>query len=277
MRFVTPIVKFGIATVVLAALAGCAPDYSPNTYAGVAVQQANKVDTGTVIGYREVKISDDGSVGVVTGGAAGGILGAEADNTTLPTALAALGGTVVGGLVGSAVQHTTGDTTGWEYIVREPKGDLVSVTQRQPTPIPVGQKVLVIEGKQARIVPDYSSTAYDQPPSAPKPEAESKPASAAASSAAVAVGNPPPPVPGAPAAAPAAPAIAASPAAPAAVPAAPAQAIASGSATTQADPPPPAPANVPPLAGPAETLPPPTTATPTAPAASSPAPPPSSP
>jgi outer membrane lipoprotein SlyB len=53
--------------------------------------------------------------------------------------------------------------------VREAKGDLISVTQRQPTPIAIGQKVLVIEGKQARIVPDYATAASDTPP-APKAE-----------------------------------------------------------------------------------------------------------
>jgi outer membrane lipoprotein SlyB len=134
------------------------------------MQQANKVDTGIVVGYREVRISDDGTVGAVTGGAAGGILGAELSSPTVPTALAALGGTVVGGVIGSTIQHTSGDTTGWEYIVREPKGDLVSVTQREPKPLPIGQKVLVIEGKQARIVPDYATTAVDTPPAPPAVE-----------------------------------------------------------------------------------------------------------
>jgi outer membrane lipoprotein SlyB len=158
----------GRGALVAVALAGCSPDYSPNTYNGSSVQQANKVDTGVVIGYREVRISDDGSVGAVTGGAAGGILGAEASPPTLPTALIALGGTVVGGVVGATLQHTTGDTKGWEYIVRQPKGDLVSVTQREPKPIPIGQKVLVIEGKQARIIPDYATASLDDPTPAPK-------------------------------------------------------------------------------------------------------------
>jgi outer membrane lipoprotein SlyB len=156
----------GCCAVIIAAIGGCAPDYSPDTYNSAALQQANKVDTGIVIGYREVRISVDGTIGAVTGGAAGGILGAEADSPAVPTALAALGGTVVGGVVGTAVEHVTSDTTGWEYIVREPKGDLISVTQREVNPLPIGQKVLVIEGKQARIVPDYASTAYDAPPAA---------------------------------------------------------------------------------------------------------------
>ena len=158
----TQAITIGFCTLLTIALTGCAPDYSPNTYSGSALQQANKVDTGIVIGYREVKISDDGTIGAVTGGAAGGILGAEVGSPAVPTALAALSGTVVGGVVGSTIQHASGDTTGWEYIVREPKGDLISVTQREPAPIAIGQKVLVIEGKQARIVSDYVTT-YETP------------------------------------------------------------------------------------------------------------------
>jgi len=182
---ITQRITFGFCAFLTIALTGCGPDYSPNTYNGSAMQQANKVDTGIVIGYREVKISDDGTVGAVTGGAVGGILGAETNSPTVPTALMALGGTVIGSAVGAGIQHATGDTTGWEYIVREPKGDLVSVTQRQPTPIPIGQKFLVIEGKQERIVPDYATAAYDAPP-APKAEAkhdQDKPAAASSASA----------------------------------------------------------------------------------------------
>jgi outer membrane lipoprotein SlyB len=140
----------------LAALVGCGPDYSPNTYSTAAVQQANKVDQGVVAGFREVAIKADGTVGAVTGGAAGGVLGAQAPGGGVTTALSAIGSTFIGGLVGMTVERTAGDTTAFEYIVRKPNGDLVSVTQKDVTPLAVGLKVLVIEGKQARIVPDYS-------------------------------------------------------------------------------------------------------------------------
>lgn len=153
---------FGLAAALFAALVGCAPDYSPNTYASNAVQQANKVEPAVVIGYRQVKISASGTVGAVSGGAAGGILGAQADTSGIFSALGGVGGTIVGGIVGTTIEHTAGDTVGWEYIVRKPNGDLLSVTQREPAPIPIGQKVLVITGNQARIVPDYS-VALDPP------------------------------------------------------------------------------------------------------------------
>ena len=162
------LVIFGLLAVVFA-VSGCAPSYSPNVYSGAAVQQADKVVSGTVIGFRQVEIQSDGTVGAVAGGAAGGVLGAQAGEGPVSNALGAVGGALAGGLVGTAVAHTTGDTTGWEYIVREAKGDLVSVTQRQDKPLTVGQKVLVIYGKQARIIPDYTTASAPPPTPTPAP------------------------------------------------------------------------------------------------------------
>jgi outer membrane lipoprotein SlyB len=142
-------------------MAGCASNYSPNTYSSNAVQLANKVEAGVVVGYREVAISANGNIGAVTGGAAGGVLGAEYANS----ALVAVGGSAVGALVGSALDHAAGDTTGWEYIIRKFNGDMLSVTQREPKPLALGLKVLVILGPQARVVPDYSL--IPEPPPAP--------------------------------------------------------------------------------------------------------------
>lgn len=147
-----------ILSSVVLCLAGCAADHSPDVYAANAVQQANKVEPAVVAGYRQVSISASGTVGAVTGGAVGGILGsARSGATEVGSALGGVGGGVIGSLLGSSLERVTGDTTGWEYIVRKANGELLSVTQREPKPLPVGQKVLVITGNQARIVPDYSN------------------------------------------------------------------------------------------------------------------------
>jgi outer membrane lipoprotein SlyB len=190
-RFLT----LGLSSVAFAALAGCAPDYSPNTYNSGAVQQANKVESAIVVGFRQVEISAAGTVGAVTGGAAGGILGAQAGPTNAASALGAVGGGVVGSLVGTGIEHATADTTGWEYIVRKSNGDLLSVTQREPQPIPLGQKVLVITGSQARIIPDYSIE--PTPPtdrSKDRPGEGTKPAPAATPEPAAPTAGPPAPV-----------------------------------------------------------------------------------
>lgn len=152
-------------------LCGCAPTYSPNTYSSNAVQLANKVDTGTVVGYRQVSISTNGTIGAVTGGATGGLLGSEYADS----ALVALAGSAVGATVGNSIDHAMGDTTGWEYIVRKSNGDMLSVTQREKKPLAIGQKVLVINGPQARVIPDYSvaqEAAAAPPPEKQKTEAK---------------------------------------------------------------------------------------------------------
>jgi outer membrane lipoprotein SlyB len=111
-----------VLAALLAALSGCAPDYSQ------------------------------------TPGKLGGAFGT-------------IGGSLVGGLVGTAVEHTTGDTTAFEYVVRKPNGELLSVTQKDVKPRPLGQKVLVITGNQARIVADYTVAGEPSPPPSATPEA----------------------------------------------------------------------------------------------------------
>jgi outer membrane lipoprotein SlyB len=146
-------------------LAGCKPDYSPNSYSSSAVQQANKVDQGVVIGRRLVGVTPTGTTGAVAGAAAGGIAGSQV-GTGVTQAFGALGGGLVGGVVGTAVERTTGQTQAYEYVVRKPNGDLLSVTQQDADPLQVGQKVLVIAGSQARIVADYTVTIDPAPPAA---------------------------------------------------------------------------------------------------------------
>jgi len=168
---------FGLpaAALVVGILAGCTPNYSPNTYAATATQQANKVERAVVIGFRQVKISTSGTVGAVTGGAAGGVLGSQSGTFGINSALGAVGGTAIGSLLGTSIEHVTGDTTGWEYIVRKPDGELLSVTQREEKPIEIGQKVLVIAGSQARIVADYSTDPEPAPTPAVKEAMKEEP------------------------------------------------------------------------------------------------------
>ncbi len=143
------------APLLLAVLAGCGGEYSPNTYATTAVQQANKVAQGVVVGVREVKVSSSETVGAVTGGAMGAIVGSQVPGSSLGQAFGTVGGTMIGGLVGAGAEHAVNDTKAFEYIVRKGNGDLVSVTQKDAVPLALGQHVLVIAGNQARIVPDY--------------------------------------------------------------------------------------------------------------------------
>jgi outer membrane lipoprotein SlyB len=180
--FRCPLICAAVAT-----LAGCGPSYSPNTYATDAVQQAAKVDQGVIVGVRKVDISASGTTGAVVGGAAGGVAGSQVGEGA-QKALTTLGSTLVGGIAGSSAEHVISDTTAFEYVVREPKGDLVSVTQKDSVPLAIGQKVLVIAGKQARVVPDYTvAVDSDAKDKTPDPSRQAS-----------AVPPPPPPVQAAP-------------------------------------------------------------------------------
>lgn len=153
---------------VLLPLAACGPNYSPNTYSSTAVQQAAKVDQGVVVGVRSVGVTPQGNTGAVAGGAAGAALGAAAPSgNAVSSTLGAIGGSLIGGLVGAGAEKAVGETTAFEYIVRKPSGELISVTQKDEAALAVGTRVLVIAGSQARIVPDY--TVPPEPPAEPKP------------------------------------------------------------------------------------------------------------
>jgi outer membrane lipoprotein SlyB len=161
-------------------LAGCQPNYSPDTYASAAAQQANKVDPGVIVGVRAVQISADTTLVTGTTAAAGGIAGSQM-GAGAGGAFGALGGTVAGGVVGNVVGHAQGDTDGFEYIVRKDNSnDMISVTQKDLKALGVGAHVLVIEGPQARVVPDYTVPVVSQPlhPEPPKAADAGKPADA---------------------------------------------------------------------------------------------------
>ena len=185
-------VTLALTGLFVAALAsGCTRSYSPNTYSAAAAQQANKVTQGIVAGYREVLISADGTVGAVSGGAAGGVLGAQTPGSGIATALGTIGGGLLGSLIGTGVEHAAGDTRAFEYLVRQTDGSLVSVTQKDEQPLPVGEKVLVIAGNQARIVRDYSQPIPDgSPAAAARAAPEAPPSSAPATPPPAAIGAP---------------------------------------------------------------------------------------
>lgn len=218
-----------LAPVLLGAglLSACGSNFSANEYAVRAVQQANPVQQGIVVGSRRVAIAAGGETGATAGAAAGGAIGgAAAAGNSVGTALGAVGGALLGSLVGTSAERASANTDAIEYIIRRNDGDLVSVTQRDVVPIPLGTAVLVIMGNQARVVPDYIATQAETPARAALrrgalPRPEGSPAPIAQPAAGTAPLAPPPgaePLPPPPAAAPPAPETAAAPA-PAAPPA----------------------------------------------------------
>ncbi len=144
------------ALLALGLLGACGDRFSPDIYATRAVQQADKVEQGIIVGVRQVRVSAEGSTGAATGAAAGGVLGAQAPGGGIISALGGVGGALVGGLIGKGAEHTVVDTNAYEYIVRTTGNTLMRVTQQDRQPLQRGQQVLLIMGSQARVVPDYT-------------------------------------------------------------------------------------------------------------------------
>ncbi|WP_207539064.1 outer membrane lipoprotein [Sabulicella rubraurantiaca] len=146
-------------------LIGCGTRYNPDEYASRAVQQANPVQQGVVIGARRIAITTDGHAGAAVGGASGGALGAASGGHPMASTLGAVSGALVGGMLGAVSERAATASDGTEYIIRRTdRPELVSVTQRDRDPLPVGARVLVIAGAQARVVPDYTSEIPGLPP-----------------------------------------------------------------------------------------------------------------
>lgn len=154
----------GASTIILALavtwlLAGCQDRYSPNTYTPGAMQQAAKVDRAVVESLRAVDVHQAGlgsGIGVGAGAAGGAIAGAQAGNGS-GSAAAALGGALIGGAIGLFAEDAATATQGYEYILRKENGDLMSIAQKDEQPLTVGQKVLIVYGWQARVIPDSAA------------------------------------------------------------------------------------------------------------------------
>jgi len=147
-------------------LASCRDPYSPDSYAPGAVQQASKVDRAVITSERTVDVGASGlgsGIGAGAGAAAGGIGGSQAGSGG-GNAIATLGGVLIGGLIGLVLEHAIIDTQATEYILRKDNGDMMSVTQKDKQPLAAGQRVFIIYGVQARIVPDQSGVATAAPP-----------------------------------------------------------------------------------------------------------------
>lgn len=154
------------ACALLLSLVGCADRYSPNSYNAEAVQQVARVDRGTVESVRTVSVKEANlALGGAAGGAAGGLAAASAGSGS-GNGLAVLGGVLAGAAIGAVIEHEATKTQAYEYIVQKANGDMLSVVQRDAAPLAISQKVFVIYGVQARIIPDNGGAAPTTAPPA---------------------------------------------------------------------------------------------------------------
>jgi outer membrane lipoprotein SlyB len=152
---------FAVAFAVLAtALAGCASGLGANSYDRGSVGQVARVEEGTVVGMRPIRIegsSQSSKVGTLAGAAIGGIAGSEIGGGDKANTVGAIAGAVLGGVVGNAVGNSATAQDGYAYTIRLRNGELVSITQAGANPIPAGTPVLIEYGARARVIPQNAS------------------------------------------------------------------------------------------------------------------------
>lgn len=158
------------------ALGGCASlppglqspqQYSPTTYSGQQMQQAQQVETGTILAITPVTVRASGTtadLGTGLGAAVGGLLGHQVGNGNGKT-LATIAGAVAGGIGGGiATQHLYSQSA-LQITVRlsgctGAYGCTEAITQSaaQSQPLRVGERVEIVAGSgwgggAARVLP----------------------------------------------------------------------------------------------------------------------------
>lgn len=66
----------------------------------------------------------------------------------------AVGGAVIGGIAGAAIESSATKQTGMEYVVETENGNLMTIVQGKDPLFTQGSKVLVLYGNPSRIITD---------------------------------------------------------------------------------------------------------------------------
>jgi len=131
-----------------AILSGCANhSASSAAYTYGQAQREQIVRLGTVESVRPVIIQQDRSTGagVLAGGALGGVLG-NAVGGGSGRSIMTVGGAILGGIAGDAIENQVTRTNGLEITVRLDNGETRVVAQAADVPITAGQRVRMISG-----------------------------------------------------------------------------------------------------------------------------------
>lgn len=142
------------ALVNLLFLAGCASNISPATYSVGSVGQVNRTIAATIISARAVDIDGSSGAGAATGAGLGAVAGSGAGGSGRANVAGAIGGGVIGTLVGSAIEQSATRQTGIEYVVQTDNNNLMTVVQGSNPSFSIGDKVLVLYGSPSRIILD---------------------------------------------------------------------------------------------------------------------------
>lgn len=159
--------KTGAALMAVAAMLGvsaCATPYGPTSYGTYEQGRMAYTEPGTVVGYRPVTFQEGNlQGGTLAGGAVGAVGGAALGGDTEGRIAGGVLGAVAGALIGREIQRAAYSGQGFAYTVELDNRQLVTVAQGGANPIPVGTRVFVEMGDNARVYPQTGGAGYGQP------------------------------------------------------------------------------------------------------------------
>ncbi|RKX30321.1 MAG: hypothetical protein DRP71_15175 [Verrucomicrobia bacterium] len=150
-RLITAVFISGI----LLSFVGCT-SRDGGTYSPQSLGRVGRADKGVVVNVRLVNVDGTTQTGTILGGITGSALGYEIGqgNSDAIRILSTAGGAMVGGLVGGSTEKLITRTMAYEYIVEMDSGHLETIVQRDDDSIAHGQRVILLKGPDAKIIPD---------------------------------------------------------------------------------------------------------------------------
>lgn len=159
-----------MAAVMAFTTTACTPNISPDVTQASSANEMQTAVEGVIVSKRVVTVKGDNMIGTLAGAAVGAIAGSAVGGGSRVPAIAAIGGGLLGGAAGNAIESKMTTQQGIEYVIRLTQQDsdtltinrqgynaatttilrrsaanrYVTVVQGQGSqPLPVGQKVLV--------------------------------------------------------------------------------------------------------------------------------------
>lgn len=146
-------------------VAGCAQTPGPSSFTPEEAMSLGRVTPATVLEVRQVKIQPNAqtvSAGSLAGAVIGGVAGSSFGGGHGQTLLA-LGGAILGSIVGQNVQNAAATRQALQVIFKTDDGRTLSIVQPLGANLHAGQKVwITTSGSRYRVIPRTPGTAPAQ-------------------------------------------------------------------------------------------------------------------